>query len=332
MSGRRTPFTGKVAKNIVDDFMGRLIRYQFSGVEQHPMDVSMDLNFTVYSMDTPCDTYLLDFPHTEDNIDHCQTQSLDLPPILATIAKDSHQETPVKVRRLACRIPAAMSTKGNISHIKAHTHDIETWRLRSLKWHLVTFEKISQPGISHLKLDGFKTPHVFEKHITQFRVHIQSMPIPTSHTKAKLFPFDNLSVKVKDAPGKCYAQAILRQSVPLIRFDANEMLCFQKALAEKAQTKPINIKVTLVYDRMNMPLFSSLSQDKQGQMVCIPKSNLIGKNHPAWDKLGGHYSLLSKNEGTSKPTLFYLVFGLRMDTQQPVRAVVPISALEETAR
>lgn len=329
MSGRRAAFTGKVVKNVVDDFMGRLIRYQFAGVEQHPMDVSMDLNFTIYSMDTPCDTHLLNFPDPEEDVTHCHTNSLDLPPILATIAKDNVQETPVKVRRLACRIPAALSSKGNISQIKAKSYDIETWRLRSLKWHLVTFEKIAQPGVSFLKLDGFKTPPVFEKQISQFRVQFHNLAIPTSHTKTKLFPFDNLSVKVKDAPGKCYAQAILRQSVPLVRFDANEMVCFQKALAEKAQTKPINIKVTLVYDRMNMPLFSSLSQDKQGQMVCIPKSSLIGKNHPAWDKLGSRYSLLSKNESGSKPSLFYLVFGLRMDTQQPVRAVVPVSALED---
>jgi hypothetical protein len=114
-----------------------------------------------------------------------------------------------------------------------------------------------------------------------------------------------------------------------VRFDANEMLSFQKALAEKAQTKPLNIRVTLVYDRMNMPLFSSLSQDKQGQMVCVPKSSLIGKNHPAWDKIGSRYSLLSKNENDAKPSLFYLVFGLKLDTQQPVRAVVPVSALED---
>lgn len=118
-----------------------------------------------------------------------------------------------------------------------------------------------------------------------------------------------------------YALPVRKAAIPPHRFPLAQREKFRQALAEKAQTTPKNIQLRIVYERMDMSLYSALQQDEQGFLLCTPRAELLGKNrnHPGSRKLLTQHALGSNT---------YLVFGTRLDTREDIRALVPAEPLQ----
>ena len=118
-----------------------------------------------------------------------------------------------------------------------------------------------------------------------------------------------LKTRVKDMPSSMWRLPFYKNAIPAHRFDRETKERFRSTLAKKAQTVPANIQIRLVFDRMNMTLFENMEQDKQGKLMCHPKSRYIGKN---WARY--------HHEADRQP--MYLVFGAVMNTGKSVSALV----------
>ncbi|MBY0404612.1 MAG: hypothetical protein K2X66_11985, partial [Cyanobacteria bacterium] len=154
--------------------------------------------------------------------------------------------------------------------------------------------------------------------------------IRSLEAKAKAYQWGAFKAQVKEPRSPLLELPIVKAPVILQELSRELSRQFRKALAEKGSTSYTNIEITLVYDRLNVKNFSSISPDGRGNLVCIPKGELIGKNHPSRQKL-----LPAPGEDGSM--MHYLVFGKRFDTQQPLRTMVAIpitgtAQLERVAR
>jgi|GEM_PF-3686732 len=126
------------------------------------------------------------------------------------------------------------------------------------------------------------------------------------------------AVKARQHP-RFLTLPIRKVSIPAHRFTLAQRERFRKALAEKAGTHPANIQLKVVFGRMHMPLYASIQPDDQGNLLCTPKAELLGKpmNLPA------NKALLA----VSNRDMTYLVIGTRLDTKADVRALVPMEAI-----
>ncbi len=136
-----------------------------------------------------------------------------------------------------------------------------------------------------------------------------------THSLAETLP----KIRALHSP-RFYALPIRKSPVPPHRFSLSVREKFKQALAEKAQTPPANLQLKIVFERMDMTLFSSIQQDDHGYLLCVPKSEFLGKNQ----------TLDPKGEQKKKPSGdAYLVYGFRLDNKESVRALVPASAISE---
>jgi hypothetical protein len=134
----------------------------------------------------------------------------------------------------------------------------------------------------------------------------------TSHSSHQI---STLRGRTQSCPKPLFGLPIIKVPIPLHRFSPETKAQFRKALAEKTGTHPSKMLITLVYDRITMSIFKSISQDERGVLVCYPKPEALGQ---------------TRRLGTASGTC-YLVFGQRLDTKETVNALVPVDAAEGEA-
>lgn len=130
--------------------------------------------------------------------------------------------------------------------------------------------------------------------------------------------------------------AIRKRPVPLHRFSLAMRQRFRQALAEKSGAAFEQIQLLLVFDRMDMTLYSSILKDEQGDLLCTPKtalqSTISAKKHASpprgIERWRERTRAEEQQERTATPDSLlnaYLIIGLRLDTKQEIRALIPMS-------
>lgn len=142
---------------------------------------------------------------------------------------------------------------------------------------------------------------------------ISGLTADAMQTKARGLPVA-IAGRATHPATRFYAMPIRKAPIPPHRFSSELRERFRKALAEKGKTIPANIQLKVIYERMDMSLYASLQQDEQGNLLCVPKSEVLGRNAQRG---------LSR---TGSASLVYLVFGSRLDTREDLRALVPAEA------
>jgi len=146
-----------------------------------------------------------------------------------------------------------------------------------------------------------------------------SSPVPLAKTKKleakkpvarqNQRPVSTIKTKAWDCPPNLWGLPMSRTPIPTHRFSTQMKDRFRQTLAQKANTSTANIQIRLVFDRMNMALFQNIEQDKQGRLMCYPKSKYIGKNWATYIQ-----------EAERMP--MYLVFGTVISSGQNINALV----------
>ena len=119
-------------------------------------------------------------------------------------------------------------------------------------------------------------------------------------------------------PRRFYQLPMLRRPLPLYRFSQTHKDWFRKALAGKAGIGEARIQVTRVYDRIDLNTVDGFEIDPQGQLWITPKANLVGE--------------AAKRAKLSSPDVdksAWIVLGTRLDTQESIRAVVPVGIVQQ---
>lgn len=147
----------------------------------------------------------------------------------------------------------------------------------------------------------------------------KALPVELDNTKSHSALEQLSSVKARQHP-RFLALPICKVSIPSHRFTLAQRERFRQALAEKAGTHPANIQLKVVFGRMHMPLYASIQPDDQGNLLCIPKGELLGKNM----EMPSSKALLT----ASSRDITYLVIGVRLDTKADIRALVPMSTIQ----
>lgn len=141
-------------------------------------------------------------------------------------------------------------------------------------------------------------------------------PIPAVSRRIAL---EEVYQRSRPIPSPLFGLPLRKIPVPPHRFSVALKERFKRTLAEKNKTHAANIQLNIIFDKMDMSLFASISQDEYGHLLCHPKPEHLGKNAP---------NAKTRFEGAPA----YLVFGTRLDTGESVKALVPIisSSSEET--
>lgn len=154
--------------------------------------------------------------------------------------------------------------------------------------------------------------------VERLKTNTRPIPAPAYQTAARQLPDAKVQTRT-EAGNRFYAMPIKKSPIPPHRFSAELRELFRKTLAEKEKIHPANVQLRLIFERMDMSLYSSLQQDEQGNLLCTPKSEFIGQNT-------GKTTLAGKTPPTQTA---YLVFGTRLDNKADLKALVPVSLLEE---
>jgi hypothetical protein len=177
------------------------------------------------------------------------------------------------------------------------------------QWVSIHFESVSSVESRAWAVDGLET-----------RAHSQTAETFIKPSSKALKPLDLQAaahaledslppLRTVNDP-RFYALPIKKSPIPPNRFSASVRSAFRKALAEKARTHPNNVQLRIVYERMDMTLFAGIQQDEQGNLLCTPKNELIGRNQERY-------------KGKQSPSPMYLVYGFRLDNKEDIRALVP---------
>lgn len=150
---------------------------------------------------------------------------------------------------------------------------------------------------------------------------VKALPIQPFQARCTSLKEQAMATQARENP-RFFALPIRKTPIPPFRFAPEIRERFRRALAEKAGTTPSNVQLKVIFQRMNVALYTSVQQDEQGHLLCVPKNELMGRN--LLSKSG--QLLLKRLDQNSENT--YLVVGFRLDNQKDIRTMVPISALK----
>ncbi len=158
----------------------------------------------------------------------------------------------------------------------------------------------------------------------------------------KQFPADALQITLKSStprrqvdPGTFKTRSIadprfltlpLRKApIPPHRFRMEVRAVFRKFLADSVGTHPDNVNLKYIFEQLEVRLFSGIQQDAQGFLLCTPRPDFTGKVLVRAIRT----STLPARQETAAPAnaISYLVIGNRLDNNQLIRALVPLSSV-----
>lgn len=146
--------------------------------------------------------------------------------------------------------------------------------------------------------------------VVEFKTTQQSVDIPEAQKirtrDKKVGGFRNKQTKM---PGKYWALPIKKKAISPLKINRELREEMREALAKKANTSGNNIQIRVIYERMDMASVATIDQDDDGNLLCFPKPDAIKK---------------AKNGSVNHKQMDYLIFGMRMDTQEVVKALMPM--------
>jgi len=286
MSGRGDNLTDVIRKELASLFA------PVAGKKPLPVNLTMPAHVTYYdvSPDCPVNDVLLTQPAPETREalgDFAVSEFASNYPLLPVEARLN--TIPCVMQPVLCAEPVFQSKDTTVHHISFA--DMATRQSHGIplpKWSAPTRPLAARPCATSVR--AIQPGH--------FHIRQQSRQVSIIKGKAR-----------DVAPG-LWGLPISRTPIPPHRFPAAMKDRFRKTLAEKAGVAAAGIQIRLVFDRMNMVLFEkNIEQDKQGRLLCYPKSRYIGKN---WERYHHEVERLP----------MYLVFGTVIGTSQNVQALV----------
>jgi len=283
------------------------LRLLFKTVEQHAVDVTLSADFT---------TYLTEISASSESV------NVSLPPPGLSedvIAETRQREVPTRRLRLVESNGLAESAPCAWQPVLCSEPVFEAMSFSPID---VDFDNMTQSATGAWPIPALKAPTKGQP--------IEKMPAPAvkGAVEAKAFSTkvrnlaDQLpSVKVQNNP-RFYALPIRKASIPPHRFPPEVREKFRQALAEKAATHEGNVQLKMIYERMNMGLYSGIQVDDTGSLMCTPKSELIGRNAERATGAPAGRPLAVGSESS------YLVLGVRLDNKADIRALVPVESLD----
>ncbi len=281
------------------------LRLLFKNVAQQPIPLDFAPQFTAYVTDIPgvaipvalCPTNV---QVSDDPIQALQQQEITINQSALITEAHLAAEAPCQMAPVLCKAPIiertnlALSTVSfdNVRFTEGHTAPLEP--LQTEIWQKPV-EGVPQPAVKQAMAGPFKTQSMSLQ---------ERLPKTTARENPKFF-----------------ALPIRKTPIPPHRFSSEAREVFRRHLAEKIGTAPSNIQLKVVFERMNVALYATIQQDESGQLLCTPKNELIGKN--VRGKTG--QTLAAKLSEKTPNT--YLVVGIRLDTREDIRAMVPVDKI-----
>jgi hypothetical protein len=279
------------------------LRLLFKNVAQQAINLAIPAPITLYVTEMACASHSasLKQPAIEVSQDPVAT--------LAKASKHAHNLPLIQNAPLAddapCHINPILCSEAVIEQSAAVITGITFANVRLTECHALPLEPLSTE-IWKQDVAGFTKPTVSQMHPGRFKA--KSISVKEEVPKAKVREHTGL-----------FSLPIRKMPISPHRFNQATRDVFRSALADKAGTVARNVQLKMVFERMNVAFYTSIQQDEQGHLLCVPKNELIGKN--AQGKTGqAMLKHLSRNTENA-----YLVVGFRVDTKQDIRAMVPVA-------
>lgn len=290
------------------DEVRRTLQLLFKTVEQQAVELKLDTPITAFSMGFPVEfsTIQPQAPHIHVSNDpirllsqqgkHTYALPLQLESTLAT-------DNPCALQPTLCHEPCFDETPPPIHGVSFDNllpPQTSQWPVEALSAasQKLPVDKPAKPSFHRLSAQGFAS----KSHSLLERMN---------------------KIRIRHNPN-LYALPLKKTPIPPHRFSLAVREKFRNVLAEKAGTPPTNIQLRIVFERMDMNLYATIQQDEQGNLLCIPKNEYLGKNLTTGPTQTTTKARQREQTGTS-----YLVFGIRLDNKEDIRALVPTAAIQE---
>lgn len=281
--------------------MRSALKLLFKNVEQQSVNLAIEPPFTAYITGLHCETN--EVPLTPPDV------AVSLDPIKALQREQITQSLPlITTAKLAadapCHLEPALCKEPVLSRQDAIVSGVSFENVTFTNAHTAPLGKLSAT-VWNKEVEGFTVPSLNRIPPGSFQAQ--------SHSLKDQLP----KTQVRENP-RLFALPIRKLPVPPHRFSPTIREIFRRTLAEKAGTRPDNVQLKVVFERMNVAFYTSIQQDEHGHLLCVPKNELIGKN--ALGKQG--QALLERLSHNTENA--YLVVGFRLDNRQDIRAMVPV--------
>ncbi len=281
------------------------MRLLFKSVSQQAVDVRIQAPLVSYLTELTTDTIgvPLEKPDIQVSDDPIRWQREHLPscqalPLLHTVPLAAEQP---------CTLAPVLCNASVIEAADASLHQVDFHNVQWTKAHRAPLEPIQTQSRQGRWL-RFTQPGS------------RTIPIPPIKARGASLKEQALATQARENP-RFFALPVRKTPIPPFRFPPEIRERFRQALAEKAGTTPGNVQLKVIFQRLNVALYTTVQQDEQGHLLCVPKNELMGRN--LLNKSG--QMLLNRLHQNSENT--YLVVGFRLDNQKDIRTMVPVSAL-----
>jgi hypothetical protein len=278
----------------------------FKSVSQQALDVQIQTPLVSYLTELKTDamTVPLEAPDVQVSEDPIRWQREHLPgcqslPLLQTVPLAA--EKPCTLSPVLCDAPV----------FKAHNTAL----------HQVSFENAQWTVTHQAPLEPIQTQARQTLWPRMGKPDVKGIPIQPIQARRTSLREQAMATQARENP-RFFALPIRKTPIPPFRFPPEIRERFRQALAVKEGTTPGNVQLKVIFQRMNVALYTTVQQDEQGHLLCVPKNELMGRN--LLSKSG--QLLLNRLRQNSENT--YLVVGFRLDNQKDIRTMVPVSALK----
>lgn len=242
---------------------------------------------------------------TSDMVDHVHNNAHEVPTIQAVLGRaDAVSSTPPETHNVP---PIATEIECHFHQVTfeygLQTRAIAPWRHQ--------FEKLEPVNIP---IPSIKKKLVVQKVPTRW-------PRKAPDTFTKRF---TIRTKVQPGSSRFLLSPWVKQPISVLKIPNTLKNLFRKTLADKHKTFRKNIRINRVYPSMQMDLYQNIQPDSKGGLVCQPKSQAFRDRMRA----GGGVIASAIEAGKQRANqTAYLVIGQRLDTQETVRALVPLDEI-----
>lgn len=293
---------------IKDEVLSAL-KLLFKSAEQHSVSLLLEPALTVYPTEIPADCIAVPLKTPEPEVSLDPIRMLSEQPIAiqaATLIEEADlaEASPCTMEPTLCHEPVydeLFFESHGISFENLDPPASQPWPIQPMP------AKSFQQAVEKIKPPAIRTT--------------TNGPITTKSRSV----LDKLAKTTAKSDPRFYALPIRKTAIPPHRFSLAVREQFRKALAEKAKTQPSNVQLKVVFERMHMALYASIQPDDTGHFLCIPKSELLGRNR----ETAASQALLNHQSVAGSAT--YLVVGIRLDNKEDIRTLVPISSITPEA-
>lgn len=289
---------------IKDEVLSAL-KLLFKSAEQHSVSLLLEPQFTVYPTDIPADTVNVPLNAPEPEV------SLD------PIRMLREQDIDVQSAELLEEATMAETSPCEMAPTLCHEPVYDELTFDSIG---ISFDNLALPTNKYWPIQPVKTGDI-RKPIDKVPSPITRTTVSGPITTKSRSALNQLSKTMVKTDPRFYALPIRKNAIPPHRFSLSAREQFRKALAEKAKTSPANVQLKMVFEPMYMALYSSIQPDELGHFMCIPKSELLGRNR----ETSSSQAILNQQAAGSHAT--YLVIGIRLDNKEDVRTLVPVHTI-----